>query len=238
VPVYPVHPVGTAYPEFADAQPAFPDATARIRREARPGRITETREPTPPLFKPLGEPGSAGASGARGGTIPPGPGTQPPPRDPDEPAPQSTTSPNTPMPEPSPLPGPVEVTPPANRDGTEIVDVLDADTTFHEDIPKRPPPARPFVEDGKTTQLSFTSQAHCFAISLEQYAALCAERDRCGEDGERERKIHKRYDIADKRARNLVDRVFKLRFDADPQLEAKWRELYARFDLRLAEAEG
>jgi hypothetical protein len=130
----------------------------------------------------------------------------------------------------SPSPSAAEVTPPATH---LDLDELDPEETLHAGMTQPVEPLRRFVEDGKTTQLSFTSQAHPFALSLEQYAALCAERDLCSGDAERVRKIHKRYEIGDKRARSLVDRLFELRFAADPALEAAWRAKYTRFTSRL-----
>lgn len=229
VPAYPVHQVGTSYGEFSDSGAAYADSPTPLPSESHRFIEEEGREPTPPLFKPIGDKTIVAPPSVRGtGTIPP-PRTEPP-RDSEPPPPQSTTSPNTPMPDPSPLPPVADVTPPASQ---LDLDALDADATLQANVTQPVAPLRSFVEDGKTTQLSFTSQAHPFALTVDQYAALCAERDLCTDDVERVRKIHKRYEIADKRAKSLVDRLFKLRFEEDPDLEESWRVSYERFTVRF-----
>lgn len=235
VPTYPVHQVGQSYAETSDSAAAYSEPTSRLHSDRRTFAEDEGREPTPPLFKPIGDKTLVAPPSVRGtGTMPP-PRTdpprdsQPPPRH-SEPPPQSTTSPNTPLPDASPLPPPADVTPPASH---LDLDALDADATMQANVTQKVAPLRTFVEDGKTTQLSFTSQAHPFALTVEQYASLCAERDLCTDDAERARKIHKRYEIGDKRAKGLVDRLFKLRFEEDPELEESWRAAYERFTKRF-----
>ncbi len=239
VPVYPVQQVG--YAEFPEPTPSFSETAPHPASRAYTFVEDEQREPTPPLFKPIVDKTLITPPSVKDtGTLPPQAPATDRPRE-SEPPPQSTTSPNTPLPdssgrpEPSPDPPPVEVTP---RAAQLDLDALDPDGTLRADLTQRVAPVRPFVEDGKTTQLSLTSLAHPFALTLEQYAALCAERDRCGPDAERRRKIHKRYDIGDERARNLVDRLFKLRFEDDPELEAHWRACYERFAARLRERDA
>ena len=230
VPAYPVHAIGSPPPQPAPSSYEFNEPAKFNETAVHHPVEEEVREPTPPLFKTIPDGKTMVPSSTRGGTMPPAPGTIPPPTQPpppeiEEPPPQSTTSPNTPLPDPSPSPPASEVTPPA-RSGDDLADGI-------EDGRRN---KRGFVEDGKTTQLSFTSAAHPFAMSVEQYAGLCAERDLCDGDTERVRKIHKRYEIGDQRARSLVDRLFKLRFDAEPELETTWREQYARFKARIHEA--
>ena len=226
---------GAPYGEFADT-------TTHLPREVLAALDEPPREPTPPLFSTLGNKTMVTPPSERGGTLPPGPlanestqtGTQPPAES--ERSPQSTTSPNTPTPEASPSPPPARATAATEITvtNTELpLSELDPEDTVQANLTQPVAPVRPFVEDGKTTQLSFTSFAHPFALSLEQYAALCAERDIAATDPERVRKIHKRYEISDTDARDLVDRLFQLRFDDDEDLHAAWRDAYDKFTARL-----
>ncbi|MEQ9325005.1 MAG: hypothetical protein RIF41_37910, partial [Polyangiaceae bacterium] len=77
----------------------------------------------------------------------------------------------------------------------------------------------------RTAQLSFASSSHAFALTVEEYATLCAQRDLEPDNAHR---IERRYDIPDDRVRDAVDRAFELRFEADDSLEDAFKEAYAR----------
>jgi hypothetical protein len=95
-----------------------------------------------------------------------------------------------------------------------------------------PPPARMRTaelghdEEGKTIQLSFASHAHALALSIEEYAALCAERDVAPE---RAIETEQRYDVYDARGREIVERAFELRFRREPALRERWQQAYREF---------
>ena len=116
----------------------------------------------------------------------------------DTPPPDSHTDPHTPAPSPSPPP-PSYATP--MRD--------------------------PKDEEGATTELTFSSMAHCFALSVDEYAALCAERD--NSEPELLRKIEKRYDITTPPHRRALQQTFNSRFDRDPSLRERWEQSYTRY---------
>lgn len=77
----------------------------------------------------------------------------------------------------------------------------------------------------RTAELSFASSSHAFALTVEEYATLCAQRDLEPDNAHR---IERRYDIPDDRVRDAVDRAFELRFEADEALEEAFKEAYAR----------
>jgi hypothetical protein len=231
VPAYPVHPIGGGgtYADFADTATAFAEKTPAAPRTPRtPYRIQdeETREPTPPMFKPIAPSGhvgrtttvaapesvaaprSAGPPRTRTGTLPPVGTDSRTPHD-STPPPQSTTSPNTPAPESSPPPPPVR--------GGDPDATTQTGRVFRDD-------------DGATTQLSFASRAHALAMTVDQYAALCAERDLFPE---RTREVERRFDVQDARLRAVVDRLFELRFERDPTMRSRWQDLYASHKTRL-----
>jgi hypothetical protein len=81
-------------------------------------------------------------------------------------------------------------------------------------------------EDSATNQLSFTSHAHAFALTVEEYAAFCAERDRTPDKA---RAVARRYDLFDTEVAAAVERAFELRFARDPGLRARWQRAYASF---------
>jgi hypothetical protein len=114
-------------------------------------------------------------------------------------APDSQTDPNAPAPTPSPLPTKSE------RPGFM---------------------SKTHDLDGKTQELSFISQAHCYALSVDEYAAFCAERDAC--DPAALRRLERRYDVT-QISREPVETVFKLRFERDPALRAQWQQAYTRY---------
>lgn len=89
--------------------------------------------------------------------------------------------------------------------------------------PARRPPSE---EDSATNQLSFTSQAHALALSIEEYAAFCAERDHAPATL---RAIARRYDLFDGATVTTVDRAFELRLARDPALRTRWQRAYDSF---------
>jgi len=82
-----------------------------------------------------------------------------------------------------------------------------------------------------TAELSFSSQAHMFALTVEEYAALCAERELVAPEHVEE--TEKAYDINDPEMREAVDELFRLRFDRDPTLHGRWQQAYARYSTLL-----
>jgi hypothetical protein len=87
--------------------------------------------------------------------------------------------------------------------------------------------ALPFIEADETTrEVGFGSRAHPLALSVEEYAALCAERDH---DPAATQRIQARYAIDDGRTRAAVDRMFQLLFAADPAEREAWQRHYRRF---------
>lgn len=99
--------------------------------------------------------------------------------------------------------------------------------------PDRPParhrssiPPRSREEDSATHQLSFTSKAHPLAMSLEEFAAYCAERDH--EPG-RSLAVARRYEMPDEHVARVVTRSFELRFARDPKLRRQWQRAYEHF---------
>jgi hypothetical protein len=92
-----------------------------------------------------------------------------------------------------------------------------------------PPPPLPFPsgdEHGPTKVITYASLSHGLALGVEDYAALCAERD---ERRERHLEIHERYDVVGDRTRAALDRLFELRFMRDPSLRSVWQQHYVRF---------
>jgi hypothetical protein len=87
----------------------------------------------------------------------------------------------------------------------------------------------------QTTELSFGSASHAFALSIEEYAALCAQRDA---DPQNVQRIEKNYDVYDDRIRDAVDRSFELRFEEDSSLEEAFKRAYARCKVILAGPES
>lgn len=92
--------------------------------------------------------------------------------------------------------------------------------------------ALPFVapEEGQTQHLVCYSMAHGLALSLRQYAALCAESDA---SPQRRHLVHERYHVGDTRTWHLLRKAYELRFEADPSLRAQWQEHYDRFRAAL-----
>jgi hypothetical protein len=99
-------------------------------------------------------------------------------------------------------------------------------------VPDSFTPARRFAgdEDSATNQLSFISQAHGFALSVEEYAALCAERDHAPHEVPA---IVRRFDVPEDAALATVDRAFELRFDREPALRSRWQRAYDDFAAAL-----
>lgn len=93
--------------------------------------------------------------------------------------------------------------------------------------PQAPPPAVNVLddEDSATHELSLSSRAHPLAMSVEDYATFCAERDA---DPEHTVTIARRYAIPDARVLALVSRSFEWRMARDADLHRRWREAYAR----------
>ena len=88
--------------------------------------------------------------------------------------------------------------------------------------------ARAFLDrsEGGTVQLGFSSMAHGFALTVEEYAALCAERD---EDPSRLRALRARYGIPEVRGHAALDRYFEQLFVRDPAKKTQWQRDYQRY---------
>jgi hypothetical protein len=90
----------------------------------------------------------------------------------------------------------------------------------------------PFTESDAATRLfGFLSLAHPLALSVDEYAALCAERD--ARPAAR-RQIEERYGIHDAPTREAVDRLFQHIFATDHEAYAAWELGYERFSRHLA----
>lgn len=87
-------------------------------------------------------------------------------------------------------------------------------------------PPRSREEDSATHQLSFNSRAHPLAMSLEEFAAYCAERDH---EPDRSLAIARRYEMPDERVVRVVTRSFELRFARNPKLRRQWQRAYEHF---------
>lgn len=119
----------------------------------------------------------------------------------------------------------------------------DSRTDPHRALPPPPPPLRragkrkvaqtlPFRDDDhKTMELTLSSQAHCFALTVEEFAAHCAEREITGDDDRR--RLNRRYDITDEDARAVLEQSFKLRFERDPSLRSRWEQAYVKYSTLL-----
>lgn len=81
-------------------------------------------------------------------------------------------------------------------------------------------------EEGGTVQLSFSSLAHGFALTVQEYAALCAERD---DDPSRVGALRARYGIPEVRGHAALDRYFEQLFARDPAMKALWQHHYRRY---------
>lgn len=100
---------------------------------------------------------------------------------------------------------------------------------FAEAAPR--PVEQPGESDAATRLFGFTSLAHPLALTVEEYAGLCAERDlRPAAALAAER----RFGIHDAPTREAVDDLFKLLFAADPDAFALWENRYARFSHTLS----
>lgn len=86
-----------------------------------------------------------------------------------------------------------------------------------------------------TAPLSYTSQAHSLALSVRDYAALCAERELAPD---RDSEIHERYDVHGEAARKLLDDLFAQRFARSPSLRSVWEQHRLRFLARLRQVRG
>jgi hypothetical protein len=80
--------------------------------------------------------------------------------------------------------------------------------------------------DGATRQVSYDSDAHGFALTVEEYAAFCAERDATPD---RIKALRARYAIADERGHAAVDRYFEQLFGRDPSTRTLWQSHYQRY---------
>jgi hypothetical protein len=84
----------------------------------------------------------------------------------------------------------------------------------------------PRPESGNEPPPSLPS--HLASMTVEQYAALCAE---CAVHAEWADQISAgRYNVRDRAERELLDRVFRARMAADPQVAETWRTTYARVE--------
>ena len=84
----------------------------------------------------------------------------------------------------------------------------------------------PSADEGGTVQLSFSSMAHGFALTVEEYAALCAERD---EDPSRLGALRARYGIAEVVGHAALDRYFEQLFVRDPAMRTLWQRHYRHY---------
>ncbi|MBI4957283.1 MAG: hypothetical protein HY908_35050, partial [Myxococcales bacterium] len=69
--------------------------------------------------------------------------------------------------------------------------------------------------------------AHLEALTLEQYAGLCAE---CAVNPAWTAQIQARYYIRDEAQRAQLDQLWRQRLAADPRLGDTWRWHYARYE--------
>ncbi|HZO13010.1 MAG TPA: hypothetical protein VFB62_07120 [Polyangiaceae bacterium] len=111
-----------------------------------------------------------------------------------------------------------------------------ADATGAIELPEARDPL-PFKrsEDDPTKQHTYSSIAHALALDVEEYAALCAERDW---SPERRNTIYERYDVVTDRCREALDRAYELRFARDPALRSLWQQYYVRFSTALKARQG
>lgn len=100
------------------------------------------------------------------------------------------------------------------------------------DASATPPPGAarsegpPSSAEGGTVQLSYSSLAHGFALTVEEYAALCAQRDA---DPPRLRAVRARYGIPEARGHEAIDRYFEQVFVRDPSMRALWERHYRHY---------
>jgi hypothetical protein len=127
---------------------------------------------------------------------------------------------------------PVEVVTPDDTAALDARATLRTDemTTAHALPQSRDPLPFRRGDDDPTKQLTYVSRAHGLALDVEEYAALCAERDRAPE---RQLHIHERYDVVGDRCREGLDRAYQLRFMRDPGLRSLWQQHYVRFSSAL-----
>ena len=209
----------------------------------RPPDLHERLPPSEALPAPHDKPSpwaSWSQSGARASTA-----SAPPPPMPSAPPPAMPSAPPPAMPSaPPPAPGPDDTRSPPTP-GSELRSgaPMRPQRTIPEGLPDTladvtAPPlgslerALPFVapDEGQTQHLVHHSMAHGLALTLREYAALCAEAD---ESPQRRHLVHERYQVSDTTTRELVRKAYELRFEHDPALRSQWQRQYDEFRAAL-----
>lgn len=98
--------------------------------------------------------------------------------------------------------------------------------------PEPSPPPAPVQGDVEPTRLDpIVSLAHGLALSVEEYAALCAERDYQGPHAHEATQA--RYDVHSPASWEATRQAFALRFSRDQALRHQWEQAYYRFTAHL-----